>query len=894
MKNNLFKTKTITFILATLFIFSFATGCIKKTNYTLSLNFMGGEEVSYEKSYKEDSKVTLPTPVKADFVFVGWYKSTNYLETELVKDGFTISENTELFAKYAQNVFTIQYELYDGWFADDVILITKTEKRTITLPTPIKAGYKFLGWFKEDTFKTQVATEVEITANISFYAKWVRRATLSEINYHLDGGVLPDNADLEYSEGFEFTLAIPTKNGYTFEGWYLDEHFTSDIVTTISNRETGEKTFFAKWTPLSETYDISYVLDGGTLLEDAPKQYVKGYSQSLVEATKPGYYFIGWYKDDSFTTQISEISSTSVGAITLYAKFEIITYSISYRLNDGTPLNNLPTNFTILDKTILPSLQLDGYYFVGWYDLQGNKYTEILEGTTHDIHLYAKFVVQGTDETYEVRYFDLSKNLIKTVTIKRGNLASYLTIDTSIPECSWYQEDECLPYDFSTPVYRNCDLYLKWTVCGDVLSSIFGNGDLYDNVTIKSNYSINGDDLKLSLTVVNPDSTTFNPITGSINPKYTDTPFDLIATMTYLGITSSFNVHIVVKKVQFKELSNTLPVIGYVYTGTGINLSEEAYATLDIINLCFVRVTGTYIIDTTEIESSVNSVLDARKRGIRVLFSIGGYGSAGINIAAAAKTDTTRKKLAQSILDTIEKFHFDGVDMDWEYPGFETGNPLDVDKPNYTLLMTEIYNTLKNANKDYIVSAALPGGGSSNRYEVAKVNEVLDYMNIMTYDLNSSSNATFHCALYSNYDYTPYGSSDTSMQEYVKAGASPKKLIIGAAFYGKKFITTGPGSSKTGIGATVSQSSSVTTVRYSQIVETYLSNPKIYTRYYDSVAQCPYIYGINNVVITYDDPQSIKAKCDYVKTKGFGGIMFWDYGSDTTGELIHALNEAMK
>ena len=61
---------------------------------------------------------------------------------------------------------------------------------------------------------------------------------------------MPDNADLDYSEGFEFTLAIPTKNGYTFEGWYLDEHFTSDIVTTISNRETGEKTFFAKWTQI--------------------------------------------------------------------------------------------------------------------------------------------------------------------------------------------------------------------------------------------------------------------------------------------------------------------------------------------------------------------------------------------------------------------------------------------------------------------------------------------------------------------------------------------------------------------------------------------------------------------------------------------------------------------
>ncbi|MDR1001018.1 MAG: family 43 glycosylhydrolase [Clostridiales bacterium] len=147
------------------------------------------------------------------------------------------------------------------------------------------------------------------------------------INYYLDGGVLPEGAPTTYTFGVGLTLPIPTKDGYTFEGWYDDDQFTGDAIAAISTTDTGAKDFYAKWLEIPpETYIINYYLDDGVLPDGAPTTYTFGVGLTLPIPTKDGYTFEGWYGDDQLTGDtIAAISTTDTGAKGFYAKWVLDT-----------------------------------------------------------------------------------------------------------------------------------------------------------------------------------------------------------------------------------------------------------------------------------------------------------------------------------------------------------------------------------------------------------------------------------------------------------------------------------------------------------------------------------------------------------------------------------------
>ena len=116
------------------------------------------------------------------------------------------------------------------------------------------------------------------------------------------------------------TFADASKTGYNFDGWYSDVAFTTR-VTEISATDMGNKTLYAKFT--SNSYTITYVLDGGTNDTTNPTGYTYGIGVTLADASKTGYNFDGWYSDAAFTTRVTEISATDMGNKTLYAKFTL-------------------------------------------------------------------------------------------------------------------------------------------------------------------------------------------------------------------------------------------------------------------------------------------------------------------------------------------------------------------------------------------------------------------------------------------------------------------------------------------------------------------------------------------------------------------------------------------
>ena len=220
----------------------------------------------------------------------------------------------------------------------------------------------------------------------------VKQSTFA-VTYENDGSYSDKTNAATYSvKALPIALVNPTKVGYTFAGWYLN-----DVkVTEIPAGSTGDIKLVAKWDEVS--YNINYQLDGGVNNETNPANYTVLENVTLAEATKAGYTFLGWYINNELVT---EIPVGTIGDVEVVAKWEAVNYNISYNLDGGVNNDVNPSTFTIEDKVELASPTKVGYAFLGWY-LNGELVTEIAKGTTGDVEVIAKWEVVGYGITYKV------------------------------------------------------------------------------------------------------------------------------------------------------------------------------------------------------------------------------------------------------------------------------------------------------------------------------------------------------------------------------------------------------------------------------------------------------------------------------------------------------------
>ncbi len=197
--------------------------------------------------------------------------------------------------------------------------VTLTAKET-------EAGYIFKGW--KNSAGAFVGTNSTLTVTVG-EANETYTAVFevdTSIKYVLDGGTLPSGSWSNYVYGSAFTLPEPTKDGYTFLGWYTSSSFAeSTKISAIPANAMGGYTLYAKWKINKVEYNITYVLNGGTLPSGAPSKYEAGTSVTLPLPTKTNYVFVSWYTtaDLNETTRISEITAGTTGNITLYAGWRV-------------------------------------------------------------------------------------------------------------------------------------------------------------------------------------------------------------------------------------------------------------------------------------------------------------------------------------------------------------------------------------------------------------------------------------------------------------------------------------------------------------------------------------------------------------------------------------------
>ncbi|UFJ39134.1 fibronectin type III domain-containing protein [Brevibacillus humidisoli] len=290
---------------------------------------------------------------------------------------------------------------------------------------------------------------------------------------------------------------------------------------------------------------------------------------------------------------------------------------------------------------------------------------------------------------------------------------------------------------------------------------------------------------------------------------------------------------------------------------------------------------------------------------LKTIISVGGWtwSNRFSDVAASAQT---RETFAKSAVDFVRKYQFDGVDLDWEYPvegGLPGNSRRPGDKQNYTLLLQEVREHLDAAEREdgqeyllTIASGASPAFAQNT--ELDKIAQVVDWINIMTYDFNggwqtiSAHNAPLYFDPAAEAAGVPQAASyhvAAAVQGHLSAGVPGNKLVAGLPFYGRGW--GGCPSANNGEYQTCTGTSNTGTWEkgvydFSDLEANYI-NKNGYTRYWNDTAKVPFLYNpAQQTMISYDDVESIGYKTAYIKSEGLAGAMFWEFSSDRNNTLL--------
>lgn len=336
-------------------------------------------------------------------------------------------------------------------------------------------------------------------------------------------------------------------------------------------------------------------------------------------------------------------------------------------------------------------------------------------------------------------------------------------------------------------------------------------------------------------------------------------------------------------------------VIAYIRDGGLERMTREEALKLTHINLAFGKINEKGEVYTKLQNLHLIDKIKGYNPDIKFIISLGGWSNGGFSEAAANKE--TRAFFNKSAIALMKKHNLDGLDIDWEFPCCSVAGIASspADKENFTLLLKDLREALdeegKKDNKYYMLTIA---AGADQYYidgtNMGEVQKYLDYVMLMTYDLRGGFQILtgHHTNL-----YTPTGdlfriSVDSSVQSFIKAGVPAEKLLVGAAFYSRKW--TGVPNVNNG-HLQMAASTGGTIIDYTEVESDYL-NKNGFTRFWDDEANAPYLFN-GDTFISYDDEESIACKADYVKENNLKGMMFWLFDADKTGKLLTAIYEAL-
>ncbi|MBI1837609.1 MAG: T9SS type A sorting domain-containing protein [Flavobacteriia bacterium] len=283
------------------------------------------------------------------------------------------------------------------------------------------------------------------------------------------------------------------------------------------------------------------------------------------------------------------------------------------------------------------------------------------------------------------------------------------------------------------------------------------------------------------------------------------------------------------------------------------------------------------------------SIVDlAHNHNTKIIPSIGGWTLSG-NFPIIAADPVKRVAFAQACVNLIQTYNFDGIDIDWEYPGYADHGGSAQDKNNYTLLLQAIRTAIDNYgiahNKTMLLTAAV--GAAEDRMDDVDwtaVSGILDIINLMTYDFFGSWDVTsnHNAPLYAPTQGDPTFNCDYAINKLISVyNVSPQKITLGVPFYGRSSKTTGTPSL---FGSNAGSVDGVTFIEDEGSPEYYniVKNMGLFTEHWDNTAKVPYLTGNGslNTFVSYDNEQSIGLKAKYIVDHNLRGAIIWEITGD--------------
>ncbi|KAI3006398.1 CAZyme family GH18 [Aspergillus niger] len=297
------------------------------------------------------------------------------------------------------------------------------------------------------------------------------------------------------------------------------------------------------------------------------------------------------------------------------------------------------------------------------------------------------------------------------------------------------------------------------------------------------------------------------------------------------------------------------------------------------------------------------TALKKRKNDLEVWISIGGWafndpGSTANTFSELAASKSKQSTFFESLLSFLDKYGFDGVDLDWEYPVDSDRGGSDADYENYPTFLANLRSALDSADKGYGLTITLPSSyWYLQHFNVVEMAKSVDWFNMMTYDLHGGWDAE-----------DPWIGSvvnaHTNLTEIVSAmdllwrnDVPPSRVVMGLGFYGRSFTLNDTSCVTAGcpfstVGKAGDCTNSAGTLSFSEI-EAILKDPSRHaTQTYDATSSVQIVTFDENQWVSYDNWASFQAKLDYANSHCIGGTMVWAVSLDVDGTATNGLTGA--
>lgn len=454
MKSKLKLMKIIIALLSVLLVgltaFTVYTQALGPSAYTIEFETNGATSLS-DLTVQENTAIPhLEQPMRLGYRFDGWYTDSNF---NVKFNRFSqIKADMTLYANWIQEDYIIVFDSRGGTAVSPMV---RKYDQNISKPTdPTREGFVFDAWYTDANYNNRFTFNTMPAENVTLYAKW--NPEDRRIDFDSRGGTVVSSLVLPIGTSISGVVP-PTREGYTFTGWFTDEEATSDPYF-LSVMPSRDMTLYAGWDPLE--YTLTYVTNHD---EDMAESTI--HHDEILDPEDPPSYanhdFMGWYVDSEFTEAL-EGDTLVTGNLTLYALWELTSHTITLKNDDGTPFGS----FDITHGLTIGELEIptrSGYAFNGWYaDAELSIEYDFDQTVEAADEIYIHWIIAEATLSFESNggtpIFDLTEPYGSSINepvppTKEGHTFA-----------GWYADEGLTePFVFDTMPEVDTTVYAKWT-----------------------------------------------------------------------------------------------------------------------------------------------------------------------------------------------------------------------------------------------------------------------------------------------------------------------------------------------------------------------------------------------------------------------------------------------